>query len=194
MTTLHSIAVKSRAVRKALPAPAPASIAIVFPPDVLDPWDAEAPPELWPDDCDDDVWQDSAAPEPEGDDDHLWNYEPTPDERREAAEIFAEMAARDHLDQSTRLTLAEFVALQSTFYQTFDHAAGDLIAEALAELAGRIADVQATTVTEFKDREDVMDNVNDDIEVYRRNCRTYITRGEARERLRSSWAGMGLGC
>jgi hypothetical protein len=47
--------------------PAPASAEPdPFPPDQLDPWDAEAPPELWPDECDADVWVPNEA---EGDTD-----------------------------------------------------------------------------------------------------------------------------
>lgn len=148
---------------------APAS-ADVFPPDLVDAWDAEAPPELWPDDTDADVWTADADPVPDGDDDHLLNtaddwhapfavapYEPTEQDRIDSAEIFGAMEAQAHLDRSDRLTLAELADRQTDFYRSWGNATGTMFAEAMEALALKIRMTEATTPAELAARSDALD-------------------------------------
>jgi hypothetical protein len=99
-----------------------------FPPDRLDAGDAEAPPELWPDWCDDDTW------------------ELGPDTADEPAEAPA-----------PSLSLAELVEAQAVAYRAWPLAAGAMIARHLEDLAQRIRYVSATTPQEYEARSDQID-------------------------------------
>jgi hypothetical protein len=143
---------------------APMATVDAFPPDRLDPWDAEAPAELWPDDTDSEVWTvtghaDEDGPHPDADLDHLANVgEPSESDLSDFADWKRESAARDHLDRSRTLSLLELIEHQVAFYRrAFGNAAGDLLASHLDELAFKVRMTEASTPAEYLARVEIMD-------------------------------------
>jgi hypothetical protein len=104
-----------------------------FPSEMAAAWDAEAPAELWGDDCDDDVWM--TGPEP---------FDPTPAD--EAAFAPAE-----------RMTLAELVDRQADQYRAWANPVGEMLAQAMDRLALQIRLTAATTPAELEARVDELD-------------------------------------
>jgi hypothetical protein len=164
-----TIMTQNRLTSKSVPCCAPSEpapcvkcspVAVGFPGDLVDPWDAEAPPELWPDDCDDFIWELGTDPEPIGDDDHLWNVapsEPSAEGMADYRDATAEMAAREHLDASETMTLAELVDRQAAFFESWGNPAGRMLAAAMAELAIKVRLTDATTPAELEARLEVLD-------------------------------------
>jgi hypothetical protein len=127
--------------------PAPAE-PDVFPPDRIDPDDAESDPELWD----------------EGFDDHIWNLGPDDTPAEPSAADLAdyrdwsrEASAREHLDASERLTLAELTDRQVAFFRGWSNPAGAMFADALGRLALQIRMTDATTPAELEARIEVLD-------------------------------------
>lgn len=116
----------------------------LFPADRIDPDDAECDPALWPDWTDTDVWSTFAA----ADDDEA---------TLDLADWARETDAREHLDASERLTLAELTDLQIAFYRGWNNAAGEMFAEALERLAVQIRLTDATTPDELEARVEILD-------------------------------------
>ena len=69
-----------------------------------------------------------------------------------------ESTARDHLDASERLTLAELVDRQAAFYRGWNNAAGEMMARAMDELALKVRLTDATTPDEFEARVEILDH------------------------------------
>lgn len=131
----------------------------LFPADRLDPWDAESDPNLWSPDTDEDVWNPTETdPVPIGDDDHLWNAgEPSESDLADLGAWKNESAARDHLDHSERLTLAELADRQTDFYRSWGSATGAMFAAAMEALALKIRMTESTTPDELEARSDALD-------------------------------------
>ena len=127
----------------------------MFPGDVLNADDAQAPPEMWP------AWTDehwTEGPEPEENTDHLSNAaEPSESDMSDFADWKRECAARDFLDRSETLTLDALVDHVASHFGTWGNGAGDLISETLAALAFKIRLCDATTPAEFAARSDALD-------------------------------------
>jgi hypothetical protein len=104
-------------------------------------------PEDFLDDPDAGTWE--PGPDPDA-------PEPPAGDLAGAAELFGGMDAGRHLDRSDRLTLAEVVDLQATFYRGWRTDAGNLIADTLADLAAAIKHTGAATVGECWDRLEIL--------------------------------------
>lgn len=85
-------------------------------------------------------------------------YEPTAEERSEAAQIFAEMGAQSYLDHSETLTLAELVDRQVEFYRGWANPCGDMLAREMESLALKIRLTDAMTPEEYEGRIEVLDD------------------------------------
>lgn len=83
--------------------------------------------------------------------------EPTDADLAEYREWTCEADAREFLDVSERLTLAELVDRQVAFYRGWDNPAGEMIARALEELALKVRMTDATTPDEFEARVEILD-------------------------------------
>src|SRR4051812_41627596 len=75
--------------------------------------------------------------------------EPTWDDLADFHDWQDELSAKDHLDRSATFTLADLVARQAEFYRGWSNAAGDLLAAAMTDLAGKIEATGATTPDEL---------------------------------------------
>jgi hypothetical protein len=95
---------------------------------------------------------------------------PTDDDLAELAERSTEQTARQHLDRSATLGLAELVEHQAAFYRAWPTEAGAVIAEALDELAAKIQATDARTPDEYRAQIGVLEDA-------------------ARERRLSGWLG-----
>jgi hypothetical protein len=84
-------------------------------------------------------------------------YHPTPEDEAEAAEIFGAMDSRQHLDRSDRLTLAQLIERQVSFYAGWQTAAGTLLADTLADLAAAVRYTEAASVEEYRDRLEILE-------------------------------------
>jgi hypothetical protein len=82
---------------------------------------------------------------------------PAPDDLVELAEWSARTTARELLDASKLLTLAELAEHQAAFYRSWGHGAGDLFARTMEELAQKVRYVNATTPADFEARADAID-------------------------------------
>jgi hypothetical protein len=74
-----------------------------------------------------------------------------------AAEVFAEMDARQHLDLSECLTLPELVDRQADFYRGWNNPVGTMIAKHMEELAVRIRWVKAETPEDYDARHEIVE-------------------------------------
>jgi hypothetical protein len=83
--------------------------------------------------------------------------EPTADDLAELNEWAAETTAREHLDRSATLGLAELVDHQVTFFRSWSTAAGEMIARHLEALALKIRLCDASTPEDYADRAEVLD-------------------------------------
>jgi hypothetical protein len=83
--------------------------------------------------------------------------EPSADDLAVLHEWSAEQTARDYLDHSATLGLAELVEHQAAFYRAWPTDAGKLIAEALDDLANKIRYVGATTPAEWDARAETIE-------------------------------------
>jgi hypothetical protein len=94
-------------------------------------------------------------------------YVPTPEEEREAAEIFATMQATNLLQAQlpgvveVKLTLAELVDRQVDFYRSWKTAAGEMIARHLEELACKVRWVSAETPEDYDARSEIAEEERD---------------------------------
>jgi hypothetical protein len=125
-------------------APAPFEL-----PEKVDPWDNELPAELWPDDTDADTWELGPEAEPE--------FTPSAEDLAELSELNDAAVARDHLDQSERLTLAELADRQAAFYRAWGNACGAMFAEAMERVAFQIRLTSATSPDELAVRVEALD-------------------------------------
>jgi hypothetical protein len=135
-------------------------------------WSAEADAFTW------ELGLDARHPEPDGpdggpsDEDRDDAPEPTfepaadwepsfdlDDDPEDRDEWTWEAEAREHLDQSERLSMEELVQRQCDFYAGFGNAAGDMLAGAMAELLSRIQATGATTPGEYDARVDCLDRL-----------------------------------
>jgi hypothetical protein len=90
--------------------------------------------------------------------DHYPDETPTlDDDAAEAAEMFAEMDARQHLDLSQRLTLDQLIDRQIEFYEGWGNEAGKMFAQHMTELLLRFRWVQATTPAEYDVRHEIVE-------------------------------------
>jgi hypothetical protein len=112
----------------------------------------ESDPSTWPEWTDADTWE--LSPEPSADEDL---YEPTAEDRAEAAELFGAMDAQRHLDRSDRLTLPELVDLQADFYRGWKNPVGEMLARHMEELAMRIRWVKAETPADYDARHEIVE-------------------------------------
>jgi hypothetical protein len=112
-----------------------------------------APGELWPAWTDADVWT-ITEPDPDPDPEP---YAPTADDLAELAELAAAATARDFLDASERLTLADLAEHQAAFYRRWHNGAGDLFGRIMEDLAQKIRYVSAETPADFEAREETID-------------------------------------
>lgn len=109
-------------------------------------------------------------PTPEGDDDHErdeaepWHapfavepFEPSERDRVECAEMFSQMEAEAYLNRADRLTLAELVDHQESFYRAWANDCGNMLADAMVALALRIRMTESTTPAELEARSDALD-------------------------------------
>ena len=83
--------------------------------------------------------------------------EPTDADLADYHDWTQETTAREHLDASERLTLAELVDRQAAFYRGWNNGAGEMIARAMDELALKIRLTDATTPDEFEARVEILD-------------------------------------
>jgi hypothetical protein len=70
----------------------------------------------------------------------------------EFAEWSADQTAREHLNRSAVLGLAELIGHTAEFFRRWPTQAGALISETLDDLAAKVAATGATTPTEYRDR------------------------------------------
>jgi hypothetical protein len=75
----------------------------------------------------------------------------------EAAEMFAEMDARQHLDLSQCVTLAELVDHQADFYRGWGNPVGTMLAKHMKELALRIRWIKAETPADYEARHEIVE-------------------------------------
>jgi hypothetical protein len=85
------------------------------------------------------------------------DFEPTAEDLRELANWSSELTARDHLDASERLTLAELADHQADFYRGWGNPCGEMFARAMVELALKIRMTDATTPADFEARVEILD-------------------------------------
>lgn len=140
------------------PAPDNATTTVVdpFPTDGLDPDDNPLDPALWSDECDEFTWE--LGPDPAASEYAPGTaYTPTATDLDELADWSAEVTAREHLDASERLSLAELAEHQAAFFSTWSNGAGDLFSRIMEELAQRIRFVSAVTPSDFEAREDTIE-------------------------------------
>jgi hypothetical protein len=84
--------------------------------------------------------------------------EPTADDLAELTEWAAEQDARDFLDRSATLGLAELVEHQAAFYRAWPTEAGAMIAEALDDLAAKLQATDARTPDEYRARIGILED------------------------------------
>jgi hypothetical protein len=84
-------------------------------------------------------------------------FEPTPEDETDYRDWSGEADARQHLDHSERLTLAELTDRQIDFYRSWGNSTGTMFAEALERLAMQIRMTGATTPSELAARADFLD-------------------------------------
>lgn len=124
---------------------------VFIPGELVDPDDAESDPELWPDGWDEHIW--NIGPDPSAGEPDV----PTAEDEADYREWSQESDARQHLDHSERLTLDELCYRQAAFYRGWSNAAGDMLADAMAELALKVRMTDATTPADFAARKDILD-------------------------------------
>lgn len=83
--------------------------------------------------------------------------EPTAEDLAEYHDWTGESIAREHLDRSARLTLAELVDAQAEFYESWANPCGNMLANAMRELALKVRLTDASTPDEFEARKDALD-------------------------------------
>jgi hypothetical protein len=88
--------------------------------------------------------------------------EPTPEEWREIEELRNEAAARDFLDQSATLSLADLADHVAAHFRGWHNGAGDLFAKTLEELGHKIRFTQATNPSDFEARVEILEADRDD--------------------------------
>jgi hypothetical protein len=88
--------------------------------------------------------------------------EPTAEEWREIEELRNEAAARDFLDQSATLSLADLADHVATHFRGWHNGAGDLFAKTLEELGQKIRFTQAETPGDFEARLEILEADHDD--------------------------------
>jgi hypothetical protein len=88
--------------------------------------------------------------------------EPTPEEWTEIEELRNEAAARDLLDRSATLSLADLADHVATHFRGWHNDAGDLFARTLEELGQKIRFTQADTPADFEARLEILEADRDD--------------------------------